>query len=154
MEFLSLRLHLLFLLKIRLFCLSQCYFQNSWPSQRFYHYQALPPINVISSKVELCQQKHTNWGFRTFNSERRSLVSSFNLCTAIFSVSFSSSSDSRKAFLSMAAFIRPSKSSKLANVLLLARSRSSFCCSSSLTYLILIWVFIACRWQHFQDLLV
>ena len=71
----------------------------------------------------------TTWGLRTFNSDLRSLVSSFNLWTAIFKFSckkmlnkrsclfsqstFSSSSDSRKAFLSIAAFILPSKSSKL-----------------------------------------
>ena len=87
-----------------------------------------------------CQQMRnitgvTSWGFRTFSSCLRSLVSSFNLCTTIFKFSFSSSSDSRKAFLSIAMFNLPSKSSRLARVLLLALSRSSFCCSSSLTYL-------------------
>ena len=87
-----------------------------------------------------CQQMRnitgvTSWGFRTFSSCLRSLVSSFNRCTTIFKFSFSSSSDSRKAFLSIAMFNLPSKSSRLARVLLLALSRSSFCCSSSLTYL-------------------
>ena len=55
---------------------------------------------------------------KTLSSDLRSLVSSFILCTAAFKASFSSSSDSKKAFLSMAEFIRPSKSSSEANVLL------------------------------------
>ena len=55
---------------------------------------------------------------KTLSSDRRSRVSSFILWTAAFNDSFSSSSDSKKAFLSIAEFIRPSKSSSEASVLL------------------------------------
>lgn len=75
-------------------------------------------------------------GASSLSSDLRSLVSSFILCTAALRLSFSSSSDSRKAFRSMAAFRRDSKSSTEARVLLLALSRSSFCCSRSRTYLL------------------
>ncbi len=73
---------------------------------------------------------------KTFNSDRRSRVSSFILCTAAFKLSFSSSSDSRKALRSMAAFILASKSSREAMVDLFALSKSSFCCSNSRMYLL------------------
>ena len=52
------------------------------------------------------------------SSALRSLVSSFMRWTEALRLSFSSSSDSRKALRSMAAFKRPSKSSTEANVLL------------------------------------
>ena len=54
-------------------------------------------------------------GARTRSSDFKSLVSSFIRWTTAFRDSFSSNSDSRKAFLSMAAFMRDSKSSREAN---------------------------------------